>query len=234
MTTEELEAKVKALEDKVASREKAITTLQDVEKIKRLQRSYGYYIEHWMVQEIIDLFADGPDVSLTLGAGMYVGKEGVKRYFNRHKGTPADNNPEFMHQVMQLSPIVTVDPDGRTAKGQFYGFGAAAIPVAGKVVQSFFSGIYGGEYVKEDGVWKIKKLRFDQWYNATPLRGWVAPERLAGEDILEKLPDADIPRSFSVRYPSGYIFRFHYKHPVTGKETSEGARDAAITGGKDL
>ena len=30
---------------------------------------------------------------------------------------------------------------------------------------------------------------------------------------------ADVPRTFNPRYPSGYIFPFHYKHPVTGQDS---------------
>jgi hypothetical protein len=57
MKIEELEAKVKTLENK-------IRTLEDIEEIKKLQRAYGYYLEHWMAEDIIDCFADGPDTSL--------------------------------------------------------------------------------------------------------------------------------------------------------------------------
>ena len=37
-------------------------------------------------------------------------------------------NPEYLHQVMQLSGIVDVAPDGKTAMGRWYGFGANALP----------------------------------------------------------------------------------------------------------
>jgi hypothetical protein len=227
-TVKELEAKIKILENQLRSQEKILRTLQDIEEIKKLQRAYGYYIEHWMAQEIIDLFSDSPDVSLTLAAGAYRGKEGVIGYFEHLK----NKNPEFLHQVMQLSGIVDVDPDGITAKGRWYGYGAVALPMDKGVVQRFVSGIYECEYVKEDGKWKIKKLRFDQTYNATPARGWVKPERVVEVGPEESLPvfQADVPRAFSPRYPSGYIFPFHYKHPVTGKETSEGVRNSSIEG----
>ena len=220
MNVEELEARLETLE-------KQVRTLQDIEEIKTLQKAYGYYIEHWMAQEIIDLFADGPDVSLTLAAGTYLGKEGVRRYFENIKPTS-----DFMHQVMQLSGIVNVDPDGKTAKGRWYGYGAIAVPSSAGVRESFMSGIYGCEYIKEDGTWKIKKLRFDLYYTATPARGWVRPEQAAAVDpqYTPTRLEADIPRTFNPRYPSGYIFPFHYKHPVTGKETSEGLRNSSIEG----
>jgi hypothetical protein len=93
-------------------------------------------------------------------------------------------------------------------------------------------GIYGGEYVKEDGVWKFKKLRFDMNYTATPATGWVKPDRLVVPDpsFVPTRLEADIPRTFNPGYPSGYIFPFFYKHPVTGKKSSEEKINAAIEG----
>ncbi len=212
MKVAELEAKLKALE-------KEVRNLQDIEEIKTLQKAYGYYIEHWMAQEIIDLFSDGPDVSLTLAAGTYVGKKRIKNSFNRLK----DPSKRFIHKVMPLSGIVNVAKDGKTAKGRWYGFGAVSIPSSAGVRQIFMGGIYNGEYVKEDEIWKFKKLRFDQIYTGTPAEGWVKPERLAKTSPQGALPGlkADIPRKVNFRYPSGIIVPFHYKHPVTGKASSE-------------
>ncbi len=219
MKVEELEARIKTLENQVR-------TLQDIEDIKKLQRAYGYYLEHWMHQEIIDLFSDGPDVALMLSAGTYLGKEGVRRYFERFK----ELNPELLHQVMQLSGIVNVDSEGKTARGRWYGWGAFALPVGGGVKQLLITGIYVCEYIKEDGIWKIKTLRFDQIFAAPPAEGWVKPERVAAMDPQYTLRyiKADIPRTIDPRYPSGYIVPFHYKHPVTRKETSEGVRNSSI------
>ncbi len=224
MNAEEMEARIKTLEHQVR-------TLADIEEIKTLQKAYGYYLEHWMSQEIVDLFSDDPDVSLTLAPGTYLGKKRIAEYFNRMK----DPNPEFLHQVMQLSGIVNVDPEGTTAEGRWYGFGAVAAPADKGVREYFMGGIYGCEYVKQDGVWKIRRLRFDASYTATPASGWVAPERLVPTDTRAPLtgPQPDVPRTFSPRYPSGYIFPFHYSHPVTGKKTSEQLRNSSIDGVED-
>jgi hypothetical protein len=231
MAVEDLEARIKTLEAMVKSQAIELRTLKDIELINRLQRAYGYYIERWMSQEIIDLFTDGPDVSLTLGAGTFLGKEGVIRYFNNIKPSS-----QFMHQVMQISGIVDVDPDGKSAKGRWFGWGSAALPANKGVRQNFFNGTYTAEYIKEAGIWKIKKLRFDQLYSAHPATGWVSPDQLVPDDAEGMFPrlKADIPRTFSPHYPCGYIYPFHFKHPVTGKETSERARNKALKGDVDL
>ena len=208
--------------------EKRLTVLEDTKEIEHLGRKYGYYLEHWMVDEILDLFSDSPNAGLEWPDGKHFGKKGVKKYF---KGMEEMlDTPEFLHQLMQLSPVVDIAPDGKTAKGRWYGFGGLAVPVGGGVDQFFFSGIYENDYVKEDGKWKIERIRWQPVYRAGLERGWAAPERVAARDPNSALqaPPPDVPDTrHTLIYPSGYIFPFHYKHPVTGKKTTEEKRNAS-------
>jgi hypothetical protein len=217
MTVEELEAKIRVLENQVR-------TLQDIEEIKKLQRAFGFYLEHWMAEDIIDLFADGPDSTLSIAAGQFRGKENIARLCRR--GNPdgefrKDARPEYLHQVMQLSGVVDVDPDGRTARGRWYGFGANALPAEGGVVPGWMNGVYENEYVKESGKWKFKKVRWCMTFNAPYTESWVEPTRR-----VSKKPESpyrttsgfapDGPPEETL-YPSGFVCPFHYKNPVTGK-----------------
>ncbi|MBN1191416.1 MAG: nuclear transport factor 2 family protein [Dehalococcoidales bacterium] len=213
MDLDEMEQRIKELENQVAR-------LKDLEAIRRLQKAYGYYLEHWMQDEIVDLFADCPDVTLSLFAGIYTGKESIRRYFN---GEDPDDNPEFLHQVMQLSDIIDIAEDGQTAEGRWYGFGSVAFPSGKGVRPASFSGVYACEYIKEQGTWKIKKLKWNPIYMVSPSEGWVKAERIAAIDTHQprKSAQPDKPREMDTRYPSGYIVPFHYKHPVTGKKTTE-------------
>ena len=99
MELHELEAKVKDLEKQVRIMENRLGIVEDIEAIKKLQKAYGYYVEHMMYQEIVDCFSDSQDVRLNWLEGQYLGKEGVEKYFQFMKSTP----PEFAHQVMQLA-----------------------------------------------------------------------------------------------------------------------------------
>jgi hypothetical protein len=222
MDAKEMEARIKMLENQVL-------VLQDIEGIKNLQKIYGYYLEHWMAEEIMDLFSDSPKAVLSLMVGTFIGKEKIKSYFGSHE--TLRDNPEFMHQLMQLSGVVDIDASGRTATGRWYGFGAHAVPKGKGVRQFFLSGIYDCRYVKEDGKWKILELIFSPLYAANPATGWVKPERVAavteeGVKASDLKPDRT-RGNFSPMYPSGYIIPFSFKHPVTGKETSEKKRNAA-------
>jgi hypothetical protein len=220
MKPEEMEAKIKSLETE-------LRTVRDIQEIERLQRIYGFYLEHWMAREIVDLFSDGPDVALEWPEGSYNGKASVERYFEGMER----NDPEFLHQLMQLSPVIDVASDGKTARGRWYSFGGVSVPRGGGVGQSFISGTYENEYVKENGKWKIKKIRWHLNFSAKPGEGWVKPERVAAIDPNAKFsgPTPDVPDTrYALQYPSGHIFPFHFTHPVTGKKTTEEQKNADL------
>jgi hypothetical protein len=86
------------------------------------------------------------------------------------------------------------------------------------------------EYIKEDGVWKILGIRWNLNYWLSPALGLVSPEkRLTGPvpaGALRHTPDTFYDND--PRYPSGYIFPFHFPHPVTGRKTSEAKRNGTI------
>ena len=237
MSTEALEDRLKALEkqvktvDKLKSRvktlEKEVQVLKDIEAINRLQRAYGYYVEHMMGQEIIDLFSKSDDVYLEWLEGRYNGQAGLHRYFDKMRDTFSH---ELLHQVIQVSGIVTVAPDGLKAKGRWYAFGGLALPMGDKVREIWPSSIYEMEYVKEDGIWKVLGIRWNLNYWLPGRTGLVAEERRLAEPpkpgAMKFTPDVFYDND--PRYPSGYIFPFHFPHPVTGRKTSEDKRNTTI------
>ena len=221
MTVEELEAKVKALENEVQR-------LKDVEEIKYLQRAYGFYLENWMGEDLADLFVDSPDAVLKIAAGQFVGTENIRIFF-RHgrKDVPIHKteDPEFKHQVMQLNGVVDVASDGKTAQGRWYGFGANAFPHASGVSPNWMGGTYEVDYVKDDGKWKLKKVHWCMSFNATYGGSWVSEERR--KDNLTNRPynpnsplgKVSLPPAEDALYPSGYVCPFHFANPVSGRKT---------------
>ncbi|MDD5338309.1 MAG: nuclear transport factor 2 family protein [Dehalococcoidales bacterium] len=225
MAIKDLEARVKALEKKV-------TRLEDINKITRLQRVYSYYVMHMMRDEIYDCFADRDDVKLRWLEGTWYGKKGVARYFGVGDKKRPDPPPGFIHQVMPIAGVVDVAPDGKTAKGRWYSFGGVATPdqKTGKTNPGIVGGIYEIDYIKEKGTWKFWKI---DWIIPLsikiPSEYWSPAENL-GRMLAEfKAFEADEPFiQGDPRFVSGYIFPFHYDHPVTGKPTSEGKKNAAL------
>ncbi len=242
MNSEALAQKVERLEKLVEAQARKIQLLEDIEAIKRLQKAYNYYVEHMMGQEIIDCFSDSPDVMLNWLEGKWLGKEGVRKYFAM--ATRTDGPTGFLHQLMPTGGLITVSPDGTTASGRWYGFGGIFMAKDGKIEGgSLTSGIYEMRYVKEEGTWKILAINWFIPYGAKIPGEWNTPEALgyrfikgkgnapqneAGERRFE-MPAPDIaPDPDDLRFVSGYILPHHFRHPVTGKETSENVRNSRL------
>jgi hypothetical protein len=93
----------------------------------------------------------------------------------------------------------------------------------GQTRQWWEGGIYENEYVKEDGVWKIKVLDYRGLWHADFDTGWAhTPPNLYPfysttfpEDPLG--PDALITENKPVLWPDTDVLPFHYPHPVTGE-----------------
>jgi hypothetical protein len=242
MDTAEMETRIKALEERVKDQEKKITLLEDIEAIKRLQKAYNYYVEHMLGDAIIDCFADNDEVMLDWLEGKWLGKEGVKKYFGRV--ATGEGPPGFSHQLMPTGGLITVDPDGKRARGRWYGFGGIFWSEKGRVDGgSLTSGIYEMGYIKEEGIWKILSIKWVIPYSVRIPNGWTMPEHIGGrfikgpgsvpQDQDERrqppmpVPDIEVDPD-DLRYVSGYIFPFHFNHPVTGKPTGEAVRNARL------
>ena len=216
-----LEKQITQLKQQVDAKDRQLRNLQDIEDIKRLQCAYAYYLEHWMSEEIIDCFSSSPEVSGTFVEGTYKGPEGIRKYFGRAQ----DISPEFLHLVMQVSPVITVDPDGLKAYGRWYGYGTILSRATTPLNPAYMMVIYEMDYIKEDGVWKILKLRLLMHYAYTHGTPPEPPPDTQGESFQL---NPDEWAEFDTQYPSGYIYPFHFKHPVTGKPTTEARRNAKL------
>jgi hypothetical protein len=225
LKSEELEARVKALEavvqTKVKGLEARVQATEDIEAIKKLQNAYGYYLEHWQTDEILGLWSHSPEVSFEVNdTGEFKGWEAVQTcfdfaiHFTVYNG--ANKAPgEFLHIIPPLAGIVDLEPDGKTAKGRWYGFCLLAQRREGELQSLIAMGIWENEFIKEDGIWKIKKVFYNEIFTSPLDKGWVKKPTTPNYPLKVKPPPN--PNTHVLTYPSGYIFPYHYKNPVTGK-----------------
>ena len=200
---------------------------QDVNQIRRVQYSYGYFIDKSQYDEVVDLFADDGEVWF-LG-GVYKGKAGVRRlYIERFRThfTDGHNGPRYgwLLDHPQLQMVIDVAPDRETAKVRGRSMMQAGLHETAKGEQRAWweGGIYENDYVRRDGVWMIKALRYYPFWHGSFQEGWAKtpidfipmaktlyPKDPLGPDALIDPP----PRL----WPATDIIPFHYVHPVTGK-----------------
>jgi hypothetical protein len=193
MNFNEMEEKIKTLEAKVKE-------LEDIEQIKIVQKSYGYYMDNLMYDDAADLFTDD------CHAFHIDGREALKVSFNtfttdRFEGT----KKLFLKQ--QLMGVIHVDKEGKTAKGR-WNMLCLKTDYVGDDLESIIShGVYECEYRKEDGIWKISTLVFNSSFQTTLKDGWAA------KPVIYPKSPGDVAKTWA----SGYKMPLHYKNPVTGK-----------------
>jgi hypothetical protein len=210
-------ARVAALRTRLATVQTRADRVDDVDKIENLQGSYGYYTDKMLWDEVIDLFAD--DGTLEIGpSGVYAGKDSIRRYLYSLSGGKQGPLEGMLFEHFQLQPIVSVAPDGRSAKARWRLFLMTGVSGSGSG-GSWGEGTYENEYVKQDGLWKISKLHWYATFVAPYEGGWLETSAKAVADYaLGKGVEPDRPPTETYEpYPGVYVPPFHYKNPVTGR-----------------
>jgi SnoaL-like protein len=218
---------VAKLSSQLEAAETRITRMEDVHAIEKLTRSYGYYIDKGLWSQVVDLFAEDSTVEIG-GEGIYKGKKGAERQFSLNFGKVIGRGPgqDGLHATTlfnhpQLQGVVDIDPDGHTAHGRWRTL--AQVAWQGKLAM-WNEGVYENEYVKEDGVWKFKKMKFWSTYFTNFDKGWakegVPPiGHSANTSSKDYPPDQESPpEDLRSMYPEHYFVPpFHYPNPVSGK-----------------
>lgn len=194
------------LEQQAAALERRLGELEDLNAIKRLQRAYGYYVDEAQWDRVAELFtADG---TFELGLdGVFAGRERIREYLyalgkGRHGLAPGQLN-----EHLQLMPVVTLGAPG-TARGTW-----RAVILAGQLGKSavWGEGPYENEYVKENGVWKLKRLHWYQTLVVPYEGGWAKTPDVNGARYVTSLKP-DLPSSVTYKpWPGAFVPAFHFK-----------------------
>jgi hypothetical protein len=214
-----------ALTARIEKLEHGLAIQQDIHEIRRIQYTYGYFIDKSQYNEVVNLFADDGDVWF-LG-GIYKGKAGVRRlYIERFQKqfTNGHNGPRYgwLLDHPQLQMVIDVAPDRGTAQVRGRSMMQAGLhqTAEGQPRAWWEGGIYENDYICDMGVWKIKVLRYFPFWHGTFADGWqktpidfipmsktVFPQDPLGPDAIVN----PAPRL----WPATDTVPFHYPHPVT-------------------
>ena len=204
-------AVLRVLTARVAALEQRKQRIEDVNAIERLQAAYGYYVDRALWDDVANLFADDGTIEIGLD-GVYVGKQRVREYlYALGQGRQGLGDGE-LSEHLQVMPVITLSPDGLTAKARW-----RAITLTGELGGDAFwgEGPYENEYVKDDGVWKIKSLH---WYQAlyVPYEGgWQTKADPTGAKYISNTLPPDRPPSVEYKtWPDTYVPPFSFPNPV--------------------
>jgi hypothetical protein len=204
----DLAATVADLAERLAAVEKRAQAAEDHIAIANLQRSYGYYVDKSQWEHVADLFARDAVLEIN-GRGRFIGHERIREYM-RHFGPPRDG---LLMNHMQLQPVINVEDDALHAAGR-----VRALMMVGQYGDHAMWGeaLYENRYVKEDGVWKIAKLKAYQVLYTPYDKGWAEQASPLLSEFGDFPPDEPI-EPYPV-YPEYFCPPFHYRNPVSGRE----------------
>src|SRR5690606_16984745 len=140
--------------------------LADEHSIENLIKSYGYYFDRRMWDDVADLFADDGTIEMAQ-RGVYVGKPRIRAFLELLGPQGLSDGQLFDHA--QLQPIVTVSADGSTAKAR-----SRTLAMTGVFEQGgeWSEGVYENTFIKEGDVWKLKSLRYYPTFITDYDEGW--------------------------------------------------------------
>ena len=180
--------------------------LSDEIEITNLQHTYGYYVDRKMWDDVANLFATDGTMEVGL-QGVYAGRASIRRGLG-----PAGLTEGEINDHIHLQTIVTVSPDGRTARARGTDLGMTATGRRALWSQS----IYENEFVKQGGAWKLKTMRVYPRFIVDAAKGWAKDAQPAPGPRRDFPPDRPPTETYAI-YPRFHIAPLHFDHPVTGR-----------------
>ncbi len=208
--------------------EKEVTRLEDIQAIENLERIYGYYFDTRQMDKIVDLFSENTESVEIESHGQYLGKEGVRKMYLVGAGRQSQTRPGETSisvpprprgfgggtTIIQIGGVITLAPDGKTAKGRWHTWLAESFPFGGVMGQYWLHGNYENKFAKENGKWLFTKLYWNTTFYTRFETGWMV-QPVVG---FLPMPAADNPPTAFYPYPSGYHLPYSFPHPITGEE----------------
>src|SRR5688572_30705480 len=141
---------------------------ESVRAVKRVQETYAQYSQFGLWTEMATLFSD--NASLSYGKDAEQGRQAIQSYFLKQFGEGTHGlKPGGLHTQLVMRPVINVSAEGQTAKGRWWQF--SMIGQHG-VKAEWAAGIFENEYVRERGVWKIARMRYNPMFAGSYATGW--------------------------------------------------------------
>ena len=136
--------------------EKRVQAIEDLEEIKKLHQKYIDLMDNLRYKEVLDLFVDDATVQIR-NFGVLKGKEGLTDVYVNKLGRRTERSEG--HFVIE--PDITIDGD--IARGTWLVYMLFSKPAI-----EWVQGRNEAEYIKVDGEWRIKSMKFTRTNASKP------------------------------------------------------------------
>lgn len=138
--------------------EKRVTEIEDLEKIKKLHQKYICLMDNLKYKEVLDLYTEDA-IAEVRHSGEKHGKKAIWEIYNKILTQERSNSKSEGHLAIQ--PDINISGD--TASGTWLIYMLFSKPTI-----QWIQGINECEYRKENGEWKISKLKFSRTLASDP------------------------------------------------------------------
>src|SRR5678816_2613279 len=153
-----------AIQARMTQLENHLHKAKAIRDIKRLQYSYAHYAELGLWLDLGDLFAK--DGVAHYAQGDFRGPESLRKFYLQELGRGqlglADGR---IYPHIMIQPVVTVAPDGQTARGRWHVIAMLGSYGTSTSSASWAGVVYENRYVFEGGAWKISELSYNSQYS---------------------------------------------------------------------
>jgi hypothetical protein len=193
---EKLEVLIKNQQKISKSQELELARIEAAQAIENVINRYEYFSEAGRWDDVVALFAlKTPGVrSEILNWGVYESAKGIKSlYQGIHKTDSfvaggSNMKPGYFVVNCTTTPVIEVSRDGKTARGLWIVFGAAATPPTFESRWQWFK--LAADFVKEKSAWKIWHYHLYGLFESTYYKSWAEP----GQHFMsEAAPSIRIP-----------------------------------------
>src|SRR6186713_1377639 len=105
---------------RIAQVQAEVTAAEDLAAIKRLQRTYGYFVDKGMWADLAEYFSR--DAVANYPAGTFIGRDSIREHLFRNVGNVPMGQVGLgdgrLYNHFSIQPVVHLDPGGQSAKGR--------------------------------------------------------------------------------------------------------------------
>jgi hypothetical protein len=146
----------------------ALERTEAVRSVRDLHHLFAHHVEAGEWDAAAALFAG--ESTADLAGESATGRHAIRALLQKRLGAgQTGRTPGALHAVLEMAPVVTLSPDGASAKARWHEVGLFGGP---GVADNWTGGIYENAYVRERGRWRIAALGYHPQFQGSYAVGW--------------------------------------------------------------
>ena len=146
-------------DDPVEMLARDVERARSIRQVKDLQYSLTHYAQFGLVDEIMTLFSETAVIEQVYENRTIRGHDAIRRYWTEKLGGQNGLGAQQLFHQMFMSPTVTLNYDGRGASGRWTELTMRGRWNGRNPTADWSGGMQVNDYIRENGVWKISRIR---------------------------------------------------------------------------